>query len=292
MKRIYFTLALLAAIGTGASAQLADLSSFVDMADNTALYAGDSFQTNPSLGDIHQPYGIWGVVNNGPDQIDSGSTVWVLTPANSFTTVDSGLPSDSTMGISGYYAPRDAAADSVVLAFSYLHVDSINTLLNIDSFENGSSRYFVVIMVPRQHLVEGNTYGFFMDVYGTGDDPQSTDNTDTVHDNNMAYVSVIWHGNAVGIQEMLNETAHTITIFPNPAQNVLNFKYGFVSATKTSTVNVVDMSGRVVLSKELGSHSFGTQQFNLDVSSLPEGNYLLKLSTDYVSAVSKFTIKR
>lgn len=283
MKRIYITLGVLLALSMGAFAQNADLAAYIEINQFQCLNAGDTLQPDTS---VHtDPYGVWGVVNLGPDAIDSNTTIWMSTPQNKL--IDSGLY------FSGYYTEY-APANSWLRPLSYLPVDSINTLLDIDRWENDTAnRYYINLMVTKENFVEGNRYGFFVFAKGVGDDFESPDNVDTSTANNNAYVAITWHcEDPNGIRGMLDEASRNIDIFPNPAQNDLHFKYGFIGSTNNAVARVIDMTGRVILTKNLGKHHFGTEEFSMDISSLRAGNYLLELSTGYVNAVGKFTVTK
>lgn len=282
MKRLYITLSLLFALGSTTFAQIADLQAFVDFPQFECLNAGATIQPYDTV--TTQPYGIWGVVNLGPDAIDSGETVWFADPHNQL--IDSGL---YFSGWGTFYSE----ANSYLTLGSYLPVDSINTLMNIDAFESDTTGYFINYLVTKENFVDSQVYGFFVFNRGVGDDFQSPDNTDTNTTNNRAYVPITWHcGTNLSVSEMVTEGARYINIFPNPAQNELNFKYGFIRPTAKAVAQVIDMTGRVLLTKDLGKHVFGTEKFNMDISSLPAGNYLLEISTGYMNAVGKFTVSK
>lgn len=282
MKRLYITLSLLLAFGSASFAQIADLQAYVDIPQFECLNAGDTLQPYDSI--TTQPYGIWGVVNLGPDAIDSGEIVWFASPSNQM--IDSGLY------YSGYYT-LNSDANSWLRPVSYLSVDSINTLMDIDAYNNDTTGYFINYMVTKENFVDSQTYGFFVFAKGVGDDFQSPDNTDTNNANNRAYVPITWHcGTNLSVADLIEEGARNINIFPNPAQNVLNFKYGFIRPTAKAVAQVIDMTGRVLMTKDLGKHVFGTEQFNMDISKLPAGNYLLEISTGYMNAVGKFTVAK
>lgn len=284
MKRIYTTLGLIAAamsFGTSSFGQIADLAAFVQMSDFTCLNAGTTiYGYDTAVNGVQQPLGYWGAVNLGPDDVTSGTSIMYAMPMCDFN--------DSTINVYLGQTQFDAPADSVAWIQHGLPVDSIKSLINIDTF---TSVGFGASLVHRADLQDGQTYGFYLWILGLGNNPNSPDNIDTVVTNDIAYVPVKWHCNT-GIQEMMEEAARDISIFPNPAQNELHFRYGFIKATEKATARVIDMTGRVLASKELGKNNFGTKEFNMDISTLPAGNYLLEISTGYMNAVGKFTVTK
>ncbi|WP_294283041.1 GEVED domain-containing protein [uncultured Chryseobacterium sp.] len=60
-------------------------------------------------------------------------------------------------------------------------------------------------------------------------------------------------------------------VYPNPTSDVLNFD----SRTKVKSVNVVDLSGKVVISSEVNQN-----KFNIDLSQLPAGTYMVTAQTE------------
>ncbi len=71
-----------------------------------------------------------------------------------------------------------------------------------------------------------------------------------------------------------------IKIVPNPVQDILSV----ISKFSIDAINIYDLTGRVVLSKEVA-----TINPALDIQSLSAGNYMLQLTADGKSAVTKIT---
>jgi hypothetical protein len=79
--------------------------------------------------------------------------------------------------------------------------------------------------------------------------------------------------------------------YPNPATDVIHVQY----ALKTPAViamKVRDLSGREVLSENLGTQSIGSHEMDVNVSTLPAGSYLLELSGDQQRLVQKINVVR
>lgn len=285
MKRLYLTLGVLLSFSVANFAQVADVAAYVDLNDYECLNAGDELQPDPD--ETSQPYGIYGVVNLGPDVVDSGKYVWFASPINNF---------DGTLlSISGYLTHQAGPGEALTL-FTGLPIDSIKVLMDIDAYESDTTGAFANYLVPSSQLQDSTVYGFFVFNWGIGEDFENPENSDTVRANNHAYVPIMWHcgtgggDGGVGINDMLLEAAENVMIFPNPAQNELHFRYGFLRNTDNAVAHVIDMSGRILLTKELGKQSVGTEKFDMDISALPAGNYLLQISTGYINAVGKFTV--
>ncbi len=90
---------------------------------------------------------------------------------------------------------------------------------------------------------------------------------------------------AVGIEEQLVIGNEQFSIWPNPAENVLNI----VSQMKMETVQLYDMQGRLVYRSAVGH----LQEYGVDVSSLGVGMYVLEVrSTEGIQSVWKVMIQR
>jgi len=73
----------------------------------------------------------------------------------------------------------------------------------------------------------------------------------------------------------INNELSTINISPNPAKNVLRIE-GLSSSSKTK-ITIVDLSGNVASSLQLKANS--PSSYNLNISTLKPGNYLLRIET-------------
>jgi hypothetical protein len=80
----------------------------------------------------------------------------------------------------------------------------------------------------------------------------------------------------------VNNTKINITVYPNPAQSVIHV----VTDIPAQRINLVDMTGRVVL-----SNINPTTQTGIDVSTLNKGIYFVQVITDKGTAVSRVVVK-
>ncbi len=87
---------------------------------------------------------------------------------------------------------------------------------------------------------------------------------------------------AILFDEVKNEEG--IRVFPSPAAETLYFALA-QETTATGTIRVLDMSGRAMLQLPL---ALGTQQDNVEVSSLPQGQYILSVQAGRTSYNIKF----
>ncbi len=83
----------------------------------------------------------------------------------------------------------------------------------------------------------------------------------------------------------INETQVKITIYPNPVQNLLNIQLSDIQLV-TGSIQIFDVSGRVVTSQ-----NFETDKFSIDVSNLTQGVYILQINTEAFTQKLKFVKK-
>jgi hypothetical protein len=78
-------------------------------------------------------------------------------------------------------------------------------------------------------------------------------------------------------------------IFPNPANNNMTLRY---SMEKPGEVNVTvrDLTGRVMMSREMNAQGIGEQELNINVSELPAGTYMLELQNTSQRLVKKVQV--
>jgi hypothetical protein len=88
---------------------------------------------------------------------------------------------------------------------------------------------------------------------------------------NMKSLSNVSPVNFTGIDE--HEFAN-LSVGPNPANDVLNFNLGNISANFTA--DMIDITGRIVLSKSFKNVS----QETIDVSTISNGSYVVRFSSD------------
>jgi len=79
-----------------------------------------------------------------------------------------------------------------------------------------------------------------------------------------------------------------VSVFPNPAKDQLNVSVSFENTSKTATYIILDGLGRFV-SKEV-HNNVQSENFAINTTNLPAGNYYLVVNTDKKAMASKFTI--
>ncbi len=75
--------------------------------------------------------------------------------------------------------------------------------------------------------------------------------------------------------------------WPNPANNILNVRLTTESNYNLSKLEIINLDGRLVLSKNINQNS----DFNIDVSNIPSGIYTLQLTNEKMRSMKKLIIK-
>lgn len=87
------------------------------------------------------------------------------------------------------------------------------------------------------------------------------------------------------------EVFHSLSVFPNPSAEIVTINYSLKKSSDV-TIDVLDVSGRMVLSLALGENSAGENSFHLETSALSNGFYNLRFFSDDTSAELKLVISK
>jgi hypothetical protein len=83
---------------------------------------------------------------------------------------------------------------------------------------------------------------------------------------------------SLNVQEWLNNAnAWDVTIFPNPTSSLLTVCFNLPKADEVS-IELYEMQGKLILSKNIGKKETGEHQELLDLSNVPLGTYVCRLS--------------
>ncbi|HWY98068.1 MAG TPA: T9SS type A sorting domain-containing protein, partial [Bacteroidia bacterium] len=91
------------------------------------------------------------------------------------------------------------------------------------------------------------------------------------------------NGTITAVRPIINTDA--ITVYPNPATQNLNIKFSYAKAA-TAKINIVDVTGRVLMESGCEATSGGTMSLN--ISALPTGVYFVKVTANNSFQVVKF----
>ncbi len=81
---------------------------------------------------------------------------------------------------------------------------------------------------------------------------------------------------SIGLQEWIAQQIG-MDLFPNPSTGNILINVG---AAGELMLEILDAQGRKVMTRGLGTHGFGIHQFDLDLSSLPAGVYLVHVTNE------------
>lgn len=97
--------------------------------------------------------------------------------------------------------------------------------------------------------------------------------------------------NSIGIDELLNQAnAWQVSVFPNPATNLLNVRYNLPTEDKM-LISVFDLQAKLLLEINAGNKAKGEHEETLDLSTLPAGQYVCRISGQ-TNTISKNIIKQ
>ena len=96
---------------------------------------------------------------------------------------------------------------------------------------------------------------------------------------------------SVNVQAWLNDAnAWEVAVYPNPTSTTLNVRFIMPKEDEVS-IGLYDMQGKQVLLKNLGNKSFGSHQEMLDLTDIPNGTYVCRISGKY-NSITKQVIKQ
>jgi hypothetical protein len=101
--------------------------------------------------------------------------------------------------------------------------------------------------------------------------------------NEIAQVSVV----PTNVADFENNYENCLSLWPLPANDVLNVNYSAMNKNTLSTITVINMNGKAVMNKNINY----INDTKLNVSNLPSGIYILKLSNSKETLMKKLIIK-
>ncbi|MHB9140518.1 MAG: T9SS type A sorting domain-containing protein, partial [Paludibacter sp.] len=88
------------------------------------------------------------------------------------------------------------------------------------------------------------------------------------------------------VEDVKYSSESNLTLWPLPANDMLNVSWSSANNSDMSTLKMFDTYGRLVMNKEIKY----TSDLKLNVSDLPSGIYLLKLTTGKETLMKKLII--
>ncbi len=226
-------------------------------------------------GDISQYYGSFDICLlkvNG-----TGSLVWQKniggTGADFVTGIQKtpGLTGD--ISLIGYTNSDDndfpvnyGSYDSV-----YFTIDGNGNLQSKQNFGGDDTEQFTDFT-----LIPDITDGF--DIYISGTTKSDNNDVSGQHGNYDAWFAHIIQGSS----SVSTNNVIDVSIYPNPSKNFIQIK-----AEKIQQIQLIDITGKVLLSK----YNIKRDNFKLEFTNFPKGNYLLKITTQKGIAVRKIIVE-
>lgn len=275
MKKIFTSIAVIAACAVGASAQKnADLSiGFVNPVHAQEL-------PNKNTGDTIQFR--FQVANAGPDAVTTTDTLrfWLRVGGQANGTkywVPVGGPQNGIAIASGA---------SGVLSISYAQGATVAELNDgtpvVMTWPNNGMDTFAIGVVGK-----GQDNEYFMDPGTDGFGDFETTETG----NNWDIIVVRFGGTGI-LESYSIKNRESLSVYPNPTNGELKFDYDFKNVTDAAAVRVMDMTGRVVYTQALGKQAAGKQAFNINLGNLANGMYTIELNAGENRATSQFNINK
>jgi hypothetical protein len=190
------------------------------------------------------------IVNNGPNDLLLGDTLYYNTPSMPAFTYNTYVLTQPI--VSGNSADV-----------------TVQTTANINTNTQDITDNYAVSVVSRP------------DTLGSWRDFNWSNNQDV---NSVTFKPCDPDGSGGGTAvSNVNAKDLNINIYPNPTSDFIHLKS---EIAKMNSVFVNDISGRVVLQKDLSASA--NSEIKINIASLPSGMYLLKIATDKGTATSKF----
>jgi|GEM_PF-1429873 len=175
--------------------------------------------------------------------------------------------------------------------YSYLLVDlGVNATMmmnNVVYFYNTTTEQsegdICVIHIPQSSVI-----------YSDSTVPTTTYiDSDTTND--VSCISVVMEGSTdttTSIHNISNKNLQ-LNLYPNPTNGVINFDYTATLANQNLKAIISDVTGRIILSKDLKVQApIIQQQYALDVSDIHPGIYFIEIQDGSNRSNGKFTISK
>jgi len=92
-------------------------------------------------------------------------------------------------------------------------------------------------------------------------------------------------------EEAIGEGEYGIVVFPNPADKVVTVEVSATNATSNYSVQVLDITGRVLVNDIIENTGASVMTRNLSIESLPAGMYMISVANDETREIIRFVKK-
>jgi photosystem II stability/assembly factor-like uncharacterized protein len=202
--------------------------------------------------------------------------VYFTSALNGYATADSGAVFRTTDGgdhwsRSVIAGPEDLLNDVFFVNASTGYIVGYNGLI-FKTTDGGDS------WIPEPSATTNDLYSVFFD----------TENLGWAVGSNG---TILRYGFPLGINNPVNTLSGSLNIFPNPASDLLNVDLKITEGGQY-TLQLIDNTGRVVRQVIQSSLNPGSYKYIADISNLPAGIYLCKLSNGMANCSNKIIVNR
>lgn len=264
MKRIYLLMIAFVAFAGSAFAQASiidlELGHLYSKTGGSGTYL--TFKTTDTvvIDGVNQVYLGWTITNHGPSDVKTSDTMVVvgnitkkrfIGKTSQFTPPHNvPLKKDSSISI----FPKDPV---VLQAEDYVTASGAQTVPWCDSIWAIDS-------------VTGNVI----------------QDNDTSNNKVCTNVTILFY--LLDVNGTVKKGSDAFILYPNPATQNLNIKFDFGANTPAS-LRIVDLTGKVVYTQNLGVQN-GVKDIPLHLTKIPEGLYMVQLTTDKGTFTDRLTI--
>ncbi|MBL7705227.1 MAG: T9SS type A sorting domain-containing protein [Taibaiella sp.] len=275
MKKIFTSVAVIAACAVGASAQknvdlALDVTSHTQFGSYPNVAAGDSIEFTIKIS------------NSGTQAVEATDTLtfWML--GYTFNRSENFTPTYLSRRIYGFNIPAGQSQD-----YTFSVINGGGVIIDGDTIQN--------IFIPN------DTNTLIVEVYGRdqsgtlfndpGVDNSNPDADGALTSNNAVRRDYILGTPPTSVKDLFSKKTEALNVYPNPSNGNVNVKHALTTATEVS-VKVTDIAGRVVFTQNYGKQAAGEQTFNMNLANFANGVYAIELTAGSQRATSKITIKK
>lgn len=257
MKKL-FTIALVALISTTAYAQRSIDWSVDEVISPTELNSDFSSGTAIPLSIV--------LKNNGPDMAKIGDTVlYQMLITTTGNQIILGYPAANTTQFAFRILTKDMAKDDTLQIVQ-------NLTSNLYFSQSTNVKYFITSILRN----------------GGSADPITAEVAPNTT-NNSTNKQIVWYNPQKWEVSIKDVDYNNVTVSPNPVADVLNLELNIANVAVDSKVEVLDITGKVVLTSTVAK---GTNTASINTSTVANGVYFVKVTNGDVVSSTKIVVSK
>lgn len=267
--------------------------------NNTEI--ADELPNNNTISDVNfgvtnyvyaRDNGVWaGSTSNGTDGFEVGNLfdIWTNQTLNGLTVRLEG-------GTSG------TATGTQVFVKLY-EVDSTGFVFIVDSdpytvASNSTNTLITIPFINPVNLVANKTYLAVVGSYDATLKVSNAGNTEPQTSFFQDFVDGTWYYTtsipvvrmnfdpSVGLEQLSSDLS-SFLVYPNPTNQMTNVEFELLNSSNVS-YQVTDLSGKIIMDKDLGTLNQGLNKFTLNVSDFNSGFYFISINNNGSKATKRF----